>query len=231
MRELRRSAKPLALLALLVIISEVLIPWMIASLMSGGMMKIVGSQRVDVKAQKSPGLFMLAGKFSKINVDAFNAKIGKVVFSEVKTTLRDVDIDMGELLGDKRLQFKSLGTTDLVAQIRQEELAKVVNDNINGVRNTKVTMTPEGVHIVSQLAIGPFKADISLEGRIISDGNNIKLVTQKLALQNTQIGNLGGLTKEITLVEVQQLPFGVKLRQVVMDNGKVLLYADNRNNK
>ncbi len=231
MKELRRSAKPLLLLALLVIISEVLIPWTAAALMTGGMKKIVGSQQVDVKAQKSPGLFMLGGKFNKINVDAVNAKIGKVVFSDVKATLRDVEIDIGELLGERRLQFKSLGTTDLVAQIGQEQLAKVVNDNIKGVQNTKVAMTPEGVHITTQLTFGPFKADITLEGRIITDGNSIKLVTQKVALQNG-IGNLGGgLSTEITLVEVQQLPFGVKLRQVVMDNGRVSLYADNRNNK
>ena len=42
-------------------------------------------------------------------------------------------------------------------------------------------------------------------------------------------GNIGGsLLTEIPLVDLNKLPFHVSVRDIVMENGKVILYLDNR---
>jgi hypothetical protein len=64
---------------------------------------------------------------------------------------------------------------------------------------------------------------------VVADGQKIKMVTEKILLNNSQVGSLGGsLMSDIQLVDVKSLPFGVAVRDIVADQGKITIFADNK---
>ena len=210
--------------------SELLLPVVLSNVMSQGMMSLTGSDRVVAKLTKKPAVFMLGGQFDTIQIKAEHAKIDKIIFSEMNIALTNVQLDMGKLISSRVVDLQSVDNIDITAVVAQDELARYLNQTVKGVKNAVVVITPEKVKASSIFAIGGFaNVAVSLEGRIVSDGQKFKFVTDRFLINNAITGNIGGsLLSEIPLVDVNKLPFNVNVRDIVMENGKVTLYLDNR---
>jgi len=219
----------LAVALMLVAASELLLPVVMSNAVNQGLMSLTGSNQVMAKLTNSPALLMLGGKFDSIQIKAEHAKIDKFVFSEMSIALTNAQLDMGKLISQRVVDFKSVDGVDIIAVVSQDELAQYLNQTVKGVKNAAVVITPDKVKASSTLAIGGVvNVAVSLEGRIVSDGQIIKFVTDRFLVNNMSTGNIGGsLLTEIPLVDVNKLPFHVNVRDVVMENGKVTLYLDN----
>lgn len=56
---------------------------------------------------------------------------------------------------------------DLTAVITQEELSRYLNQNVKGVKNANVAVTPDKTIVNGELTIGGFaKVTVNLEGKI-----------------------------------------------------------------
>lgn len=215
---------------MLFVASELFLPMIMSSVVNQGMMSLTGSDRVIAKLTKRPAVLMLGGKFDTIQIKADHAKIDKVTFSEMSIALTNAQLDMGKLFGSRLVDLQSVDDVDIIAVVGQDELARYLNETVKGVKNAVVVITPEKVKASSNFAIGGVvNVAVSLEGRIVSDGQKIKFVTDRFLINNMSTGNIGGsLLTEIPIVDVNKLPFNVNARDVVMENGKVTLYLDNR---
>lgn len=192
-----------------------------------GMNQVAPSEQITARADKRPAVAMLGGSFDQVAIDTVNTRIDKLVFAEMHTVLQNVQLDREELFLKRRIVLKQVENISLSAAISQDELARYLNQNAKGIKNARVSVTPGKVQAVSQLSIGGLASlTVTLDGRIVSDGQRIKFVTERFLLNNNSVGNLGGsVMTEIPLVELKNLPFGVTVRDIVMEDGKVTLLA------
>lgn len=222
----------IGLIIVLVIIaaSEFLLPAAVSKLVARGMSASAGTEEVSVKVVKRPAVTMLGGSFDRVFIHAANARIDKITFAELDTAMENLNLDMGALIGRRELVVQSVRDIDLTAVITQDELSRFLNQNVKGVRNAAVTVNSGRVQVTSNYALGSFASvAITLEGRIVGDAQRLKFVTERFMLNNTSVGNIGGsVLTEIPLVDLKKLPFGVTVRAVNMEDGKVTIFADNR---
>ncbi len=212
---------------------EVILPRLVADAVAQGLRDMTGSQQVMAKVDKSPAILMLDGKFDRVRADVSDVKTEKINFENMHINLTGVEVDTGALLSTRKLVLKKVDEVDITATISQEALATSLNNSVKGVKNAVVNITSGKVEVRSALALGGIaRVDVKLDGRIASDRDNrrIKFVTDQFWLNNTPVGNIGGsLLTEIPLVDLKKLPFNVNVRDVVMEQGQVIIYADNRN--
>lgn len=216
-------------LLILVTLSEFLLPVVMSNLVSQGLMSLTGSDRVVTKLTEKPAILMLDGKFDSIQIAADHAKIDKINFLAMNIALTNVQLDMAKLFASRLVALQSVGAVEITAILTQEELARYLNQTVKGVKNATVAVGAGKVKASSTYLIGGFaNVAVSLEGRIVSDDQKIKFVTERFLINNMITGNLGGtLLTEIPLVDVNKLPFQVNVRDIVMEDGQVTLYLDN----
>lgn len=217
------------LVLLLVIGSEFLLPAIMSTVVQQGMMNITGSDRVEATLTKKPAIRMLTGDFDTITMVADHAKIDKIVFSKMQIVLTKAQLDVGKLLSNRVVDLQAVDDVTITAVVTQEDLAQYLNHAVKGVKNATVVITADKIKASSMFAIGGFaNVAVSLEGRIVGDGQKIKFVTEGFLINNMRTGNIGGsLLTEIPLVELNKLPFHVNVRDIVMENGKVIIQLDN----
>jgi len=219
----------IAMVLMLFATSEVLLPIMISKGVNQGMMNKTGSDSVTSKLTKWPAALMLGGRFDTIDITAHHAKIDKIIFSEMSIGLTNAQLDIGKLITNRLVDLQSVDRIQITAVIDQEELARYLNQTVKGVKNATVVITSEQIKASSTFVLGGFaNVAVSLEGRIISDGQKIKFVTERFLINNMVAGKIGGsLLTEIPLVDLNKLPFHVNVRDIVMGNGNVTIYLDN----
>lgn len=211
--------------------SEFLLPRMVGSLVAKGMSQAVGSEQVTARVEKTPALLVFGGQFDSVSIRAVDARIdNKIVFAELDTVLQDVALDMGALMNRRTVVVKSVRDIDLTAVITQEELGRYLNQAVKGVKNAVVTVSGGKVQVKGNFVVGGIASvAVGLDGKIVGDGQRIKFVTERFLLNNSMVGNIGGtVLTEIPLVDLKKLPFGVGVRTITMEDGRVTIFADNR---
>lgn len=208
----------------------VFLPHIVSQAVAQGMQKVLNSNQVTAEVEKSPSFLMLDGQFDKIVLTARDAKPDKLAFSAMQAELTGVKVDMAELVSSRKVVLREVKQAGLTASVTQDELARYLNQSVKGVKNAKVLIQNGKVQVGGTFGLGQLaQMTVTLEGRVISDGQKIKLVTEKLFLNNSQVGSLGGsLLADIQLVDVKSLPFGVVVRNISADQGKLTIYADNK---
>ncbi|HWR42455.1 DUF2993 domain-containing protein [Sporomusa sp.] len=211
---------------------EIVLPKVVSDAVAQGLRDLTGSKQVVAKVDKSPAIFMLGGKFDRVSADASDVKADKLTIRNMHITLTGVAVDIQSLLTNRTLVLQKVDDAVITTTITQEELAAFLNSSVKGVKNAAVTITPGKVEVSSVLTLGGIaRVDVKLEGRIAGDRENhsIKFVTDRFWLNNTPVGNIGGsLLTEVLLLDLKKLPFGVNVRDIVMEQGQVVIYTDNR---
>ncbi|MCE5286482.1 MAG: DUF2993 domain-containing protein [Pelosinus sp.] len=226
---IKRLVMLFVVIAGLAALSEAVLPSVASELISQGLASQTGSEAMQTTAEKHPAVYMLGGQFDKLAIQGTNIKMERIVISELRAKLTDVQVDMNALLQQRKIGIKSVKNIDLTAVLTQEELAACLNKSVKGVKNAAVSITPDKVKVTSNFAVGGLASlAVTLEGRIVSDGEKIKFVTQNFSLNNRLMGSIGGAAlTEIPLFEVKKLPFHVSVRDIVMENGRVIINALN----
>ncbi|MDF2571832.1 MAG: hypothetical protein K0R55_3436 [Sporomusa sp.] len=211
---------------------EITLPKIVSDAVAQGLRDMTGSKQVTVRVDKSPAILMLAGKLDKVTADVTDVKADKLTVKNMHFALTGVDVDIQALLTKRALVFQKVENVDLTATISQEEMAAFLNNSVKGVKNAVVAITPGKVEVNSVLTLGGFaRVDVKLDGRVTGDRENrrIKFVTDHFGLNNTPVGTIGGsLLTEVPLLDLKKLPFGVNVRDIVMEQGQVIIYTDNR---
>lgn len=219
-----------AILLVVVVAAEAMLSQLVSQAVSQGMNGLAPSEKISAQVAKQPAIAMLGGSFDRVAIDTVNTRIDKITFSEMHTVLQDVQLDREQLFLRRQIAIEKVSDINLTAVLSQEELARFINQNVKAVKNAKVLITPGKVQASSQLSLGGVASlAVTLDGKIVSDGKQIKFVTDKFLLNNSVVGNVGGaVLTEIPLVELKNLPFGVTVKDIVMENGRVTLIADNK---
>lgn len=213
-----------------VLAAQVLLPQIASNAVAQGMAELTGSGQVQADVVKQPAISMLAGSFDQITVDAANAKLDKITFQHLRAVLRDVQLNRERLYFGRAVVLERVREVELTAVITQDEVARYLNSNVKGIKNATVTIDKGKMQATSSFSLGGFATvSVALEGRIISDGQRIKFVNERFLLNNSPVGSIGGaVLTEIELLDLKKLPFGVTVRDIVLEQGKLTLYTDNK---
>ncbi|KYZ76513.1 hypothetical protein AXX12_08760 [Anaerosporomusa subterranea] len=206
------------------------LPQIVSQAVAQGMRGVLHSNQVTAQVEKSPSFLLLDGQFDRVRLTAKDAKPDKISFSDMQADLSGVKVDMAELVSSRRVVLREVKEASLTASVAQDEMARYLNQTVKGVKNAKVTVQAGKVQVAGTFGIGQIaQMTVTLEGRVVADGQKIKMVTEKILLNNSQVGSLGGsLLSDIQLVDVKSLPFGVTVRDIVADQGKITIFADNK---
>ncbi|WP_094603796.1 hypothetical protein SPSIL_042030 [Sporomusa silvacetica DSM 10669] len=230
---MKRFTTIVLFLVMVIAAVEVVLPKVVSDAAAQGLRDLTGSKQATARVDKIPALFMLDGNFDRVTADVSEVKTEKITIRNMHISLRDVKVDIQSLLTSRKLVLEQVKDVELTATIGQEELAAFLNNSVKGIKNAVVTITPEKIQVTSALTVGGFaRVDVRLEGRIVSDHENrrITFVTERFWLNNTPVGNIGGsLLTEVPLLDFKKMPFNVNVRDVVMEQGQVIIYTDNRN--
>lgn len=226
----KRLSVIMVVVLVLILAEELLLPRTVGGLVARGMVDATGTDQVVAEVAGRPAFLMLGGRFDDIRILAQNAQIDKIKFAELDATLRNVELDMGTLISRRTIVVKTVRDIDLTAVITREELTRYLNQSVKGIKNATVTMNGGKVQVSANLILGQLASlAVTLDGKVVGDGQKIKFVTDRFLLNNTVIGNIGGtVLTEIPLADLKKLPFGVEVRSITSENDKITIHADNR---
>lgn len=226
----RPLAAVLLVILALVLAAELLLPALMGKFMTRGAMDLLHTNKVSAETAGRPALLMLGGHFDTILLDAVDVKTHALAFHELHARLTGVQLDTAALLVRRAVELQAVRDVSLEAVITEADLAAYLNQSVKGIKNAAVAVTDGHVQVSSTFSLGGLaNVAITLEGKIVGDGSEIKFVTDRFIVNNRSAGNLGGLMMaEITLADLKKLPFAAKVRSVTMEAGKVVIQADNR---
>lgn len=214
-------------LVLIVLTSSITLPIAAKTIIENSLRENVQAREVvaDVYSEKngrrSRALEMLAGEMHKVYITAKDVQVGKLLCSRIDVWAEDVDVDMSRLVDDGTFVFEHLGKVSASIDIKEEELAKTLEQSVEKLSNVTVHITPSGVEAEGDYMLGKLPVRISLSGQLVGRGNKIYFVSERAALKHT-IGKISAQVKtDVELAELSSLPFAVQVTNVNMFDGVV----------
>ncbi len=183
--------------------------------------EVVASVYVDRHSRYDTPFELLEGKADDIYIDSKDVQVGKLLCSRIDVSAHDVDVDMSRLVDDGTFVFEHLGKVSAGIEIKEEELAKTLEQSVEKLSNVTVHITPSGVEAEGDYMLGKLPVRISLTGQLVGRGNKIYFVSERAALKHA-IGKISANVKtDVELAELSSLPFAVRVTNVSKFDGKV----------
>jgi hypothetical protein len=183
--------------------------------------EVVASVYVDRHSRYDLPFELLEGKADDIYIDSKDVQVGKLLCSRINVSAHDVDVDMSRLAEDGTFVFEHLGEVSAGIEIKEEELAKTLEQSVEKLSNVTVHITPSGVEAEGDYMLGKLPVRISLTGQLVGRGNKIYFVSDRAALKHA-IGKISANVKtDVELAELSSLPFAVRVTNVSKFDGKV----------
>jgi hypothetical protein len=98
---LKRLVMPFTVIALLIALSEAVLPALASTLIAKGLASRITSEDIKIVAEKHPALLMLGGQFDSLAVEGSDIKTERIVISQLNAKMTDVQLDMNALLAQK----------------------------------------------------------------------------------------------------------------------------------
>lgn len=207
--------------------TEVLLPALVAKQVERAMIGMLAAQQASAKVVTHPAVGLLTGRLSNVTVEATGARFDKLTVSQFSAVFRDLQVDPRGLLAAGTVQVQHLGGLDATFVFNDQDLAAYLNQTVKGFKNITVTSSPNQVQVTGQLAAGLASLQVTLDGRVVGEGTQLKFVTERFLLNGTAIAGGGGsrMLAEIPLADLSRVPFPLAIREVVMDQGRVVVRA------
>ena len=219
-------------LALIVLTSSITLPIAAKTIIENSLREsvqvreVVASVYVDRHSRYDLPFELLEGKADDIYIDSKDVQVGKLLCSRIDVWAEDVDVDMSRLVDDGTFVFEHLGKVSASIEIKEEELAKTLEQSVEKLSNVTVHITPSGVEAEGDYMLGKLPVRISLTGQLVGRGNKIYFVSERATLKHT-IGKISAHVKtDVELAELSSLPFAVQVTDVNTFDGVVSVLVE-----
>lgn len=206
-------------------LSELLLPYFIGQQMAAGLGRTLGTSEIKVAVQARPALAMLGGNFATITVNGKNMHNEKLAISELSAEFTDTSIDIGKLMTSRVLVFQKVGSLDGTIVLTEKDINQTVVQAVKGIKNVHATLVPENMKLAGDLVIGPAIVAVAMDGKLRGDQTQLKYKAEQLLINNSAVGlNLvgNGLT-EFLLFDLKKLPVAATIRDVAIEQGRVVI--------
>lgn len=226
----KRLAVLAGFLAVIAVAAQLLLPAAVSDFAGDAVASLTHARAAQARIETVPAVRMALGRFDRIWAEAQGAQLNKLAFDTLELDMADVQLDMKKLLLERKFALQSAKDITLRAVVSEETLASLINRSVKGVKNAEVRIAPEKVSVKAQLAFGNFlQAAVRVDGTLRASEGQIVFVTEEVALDHKGLGNFGAsVFTDLALTKLDALPFGVSVKDVVLEDGRAVLYANNR---
>lgn len=217
------------IIILLLLFSQFLVPAAISDVAAGAIKTLARAEKVEVEVKKFPAVLMLGGQFDEINIKAAGVQTERIVFDAIDLYVKQANLDMMALVRTRTLTMQAAGDIAIKGILSEAQLASTINKTVKGAKNAEVKISPDKVKVKSTISLGGIiNAAIALEGKFIVVNDKIVFTTEHFNIDNGIIGKLGGsIFTDLVLVDLKQLPFDVVVKDIVLEEGRAVVYANN----
>lgn len=217
---------------LLIGIGQIFLPALFANRLTAAMQTRLQTEQVVSDVEQSPAFMMLLGRFDTIDIKAENAALNKVQFDELDLHVNKAQLDLQQILFAQRFSIQNAEEISLKGVLSEQQLAAALSQKENKLQDVKVQVTPDRIHIQGGIPLLGKSISVTVEGRLIMDQNHILFRMEKVDIKNALLGKMGSnLFNDLVLVDLNKLPFDVRLTKVEQEDGKVIITADNHKNE
>jgi len=207
--------------------SEIVSPVIASFWLDTALTKVMPARQHSVSARSFPGFSLWMGQFDGVKAASDDARIDGLKIQEVRVTLDDARINMGELIRNNRISVGQVRNLEIVMKINEKDLAEYLGAKVKEVKSPTVKILQDKIQIRSDVDLGILKVAVGVDGRIVGDAQSIRFRSDRIEVNNTGGINFGALFGEIPLLDLTKLPFKVRVRKIDMEPGILTIIADN----
>jgi hypothetical protein len=206
-------------------LSELFLPSLIAQQVEAGLAKTFATSDIHAKVQARPALAMLGGNFATITVDGKKIQADKLTIGQLSAVFTNTSIDIPKLINNKTLVFRSIGSFDGTIILNEDEVNQYVTQAVKGVKNVHVTLLPGTMQVTGELVIGPTTVAIAMDGKLRGNQTQLKFVTDHVFVNNAVVSTTfaGNALTEFLLFDMKKLPIPANVRDVIIEQGRVVI--------
>ena len=224
------------LIVVLALITEIVLPSLISSMLKDRISQLTYSQEVDLSIDSSPRFMIATGRVDTIKAEVVGGRIGELETSDLTLEASDVHVDMSTLLNASKEEgrrrtvedyLSSVGSIKMIGLISEDNLKKFLESRVSQLDNLQVRITPDEITATSNVSIMGRSADLELSGTIIADGGDLYFHMTRLNAKNALLRHvhLDRFFGDIKIADAAKLPIGLKFESVELSDGQALLTA------
>lgn len=205
---------------------QLLLPIAAETMIERSLKRSMQAAELDVEVDALPAFDLIDGSADKITISGRDVLIGRLLCSRIDVSAHDVDVDMPRLVNDGKFIFEHLGEVSVTAEIKEDAMAKTLEQSADKLSNVKVTVTPSGIEAEGDYSLGKMPAHIALTGQLVGRGDKIYFVSERATIKHS-IGKISAnLKTEIELAELSSLPFAVRITEIRPNDGWIRVCVD-----
>lgn len=212
-----------AVIAVLVIFSEFVIPLVMSSAAQSQLRKMTHSDNLTVSLGSVPGLLMLAGKVNRVEIKANEAYLGDVRVNDTELHGDDVTVNVERFILGKDFQIDKAGHIDLFGTVTANSLEELINKKVDKLNVESLEITPEAIKIKAKAAVLGKDLKVDFAGDVYNNGNKLYLRAQQVSVKGVSVRNriATRIFGDILLYDFDRLKFPVKLQTVEQQSGAI----------
>ena len=221
------------ILAAVALLAQFILPAIATSAIKAKVVSRLSTDDVDVSMQSDPNVLLAIGDIDKMNIVVHRATIGAVHLRDLTLQGKKVHIDMASFLEDQAVSVSHAEQLSLRGVIGENELRRVLEEKISRLDNVEVRITPDGITATANTKLFSRKADIALTGKVVEDEGTLFIKMTSLNIKNALIGTakLDDMFGNIELLKAEKMPMGLKITNIVHQEGEVIIEAERRPDK
>ena len=221
------------ILAAVALLAQFILPAIATSAIKAKVVSRLSTDDVDVSMQSAPNVLLAIGDIDKMNIVVHRATIGAVYLRDLTLQGKKVHIDMASFLEDQAVSVSHAEQLSLRGVIGENELRRVLEEKISRLDNVEVRITPDGITATANTKLFGRKADIVLTGKVVEDEGTLFIKMTSLNIKNALIGTakLDDMFGNIELLKAEKMPMGLKITNIVHQDGEVIIEAERRPDK
>ena len=221
------------ILAAVALLAQFILPAIATSAIKAKVVSRLSTDDVDVSMQSDPNVLLAIGDIDKMNIVVHRATIGAVYLRDLTLQGKKVHIDMASFLEDQAVSVSHAEQLSLRGVIGENELRRVLEEKISRLDNVEVRITPDGITATANTKLFGRKTDIALTGKVVEDEGTLFIKMTSLNIKNALIGTakLDDMFGNIELLKAEKMPMGLKITNIVHQDGEVIIEAERRPDK
>lgn len=212
-----------AVIVVLVIFSEFVVPLVMSSAAQSQLRKLTHSDNLTVSLGSVPGLLMLTGSVNRVEIKAQEAYLGDLRGNDMELHGEDVIVNVERFIQGKGFQIDKAGHIDFFGTVTAKSLEELINKKVDKLNVESLEITPETIRIKAKAAVLGKDLKVDFAGDVYNNGNKLYLRAKQVSVKGVSVKSriATRIFGDILLYDFDRLKFPVKLQTVEQQSGTI----------
>lgn len=212
-----------AVIVVLVIFSEFVVPTVMSAAAQSQLRKLTSSDNLTVSLKSVPGLLMLTGVVNRVEIKAQEAYLGDLRGNDMELHGEDVIVNVERFIQGKGFQIDKAGHIDFFGTVTAKSLEELINKKVDKLNVEGLEITPETIRIKAKAAVLGKDLKVDFTGDVYNNGNKLYLRAQQVSVKGVSVKSriATRIFGDILLYDFDRLKFPVELQTVEQQSGTI----------